>query len=51
MRLPNADPYLFPLEDQVWTGVNERRREALEVNGGTITGPQFFTTSFVVRSA
>lgn len=40
-------PFLFPLEDQVWTGVNERRREALAVNGGTITGPQFFTTSFV----
>lgn len=38
-------PYLFPLEDQVWTSLNERRQEALEVNGGTITGPQFFTTS------
>lgn len=40
-------PFLFPLEDQVWTSLNERRQEALEVNGGTITGPQFFTTSFV----
>ncbi len=40
-------PYLFPLEDQVWTDLNTRRQEALEVNGGTITGPQFFTTSFV----
>lgn len=39
-------PFLFPLEDQVWTGLNARRQEALEVNGGTITGPQFFTTSF-----
>ena len=38
-------PYLFPLEDQVWTDLNAHRREALEVNGGTITGPQFFTTS------
>ncbi|GAB4068018.1 hypothetical protein GCM10028777_25730 [Angustibacter speluncae] len=38
-------PYLFPLEDQVWTGLNARRREALEVNGGTITGPQFFLSS------
>lgn len=40
-----SHPYLFPLEDQVWTSLNERRREALDVNGGTITGPQFFTTS------
>ena len=40
-------PFLFPLEDQVWTDLNARRQEALEVNGGTITGPQFFTTSFV----
>lgn len=39
-------PYLFPLEDQVWTELNERRRQALEVNGGTITGPQFFWSSF-----
>ena len=38
-------PYLFPLEDQVWTDLNARRREALEVNGGTITGPQFFLSS------
>lgn len=40
-------PYLFPLQDQVWTQMNAHRREALDVNGGTITGPQFFTTSFV----
>ncbi|SDP02229.1 4-amino-4-deoxy-L-arabinose transferase [Pedococcus dokdonensis] len=40
-------PYLFPLESQVWTQVNAHRREALEVNGGTITGPQFFETSLV----
>jgi hypothetical protein len=40
-------PYLFPLEDQVWTQLNAHRREALRVNGGTITGPQFFTTSLV----
>jgi hypothetical protein len=38
-------PYLFPLEDQVWTAVNAHRREALAANGGTLTGPQFFTTS------
>lgn len=40
-------PYLFPLQDQVWTSVNAHRREALRVNGGTITGPQFFVTSLV----
>jgi hypothetical protein len=40
-------PYLFPLEDQVWTDINEHRRRALEANGGTITGPQFFPTAFM----
>ncbi len=40
-------PYLFPLEDQVWTTTNQHRRFALEANGGTITGPQFFPTSLV----
>lgn len=40
-------PYLFPLQSQVWTQVNAHRREALRVNGGTITGPQFFETSLV----
>jgi hypothetical protein len=29
-------PYLFPLEDQVWTSVNEHRRDALEANGGDL---------------
>jgi hypothetical protein len=40
-------PYLFPLQDQVWTAVNERRREALARNGGSLTGPQFLPTSLV----
>ncbi|KGN38889.1 hypothetical protein [Knoellia subterranea] len=40
-------PYLFPLESQVWTKVNAHRREALEINGGTITGPQFLETTLV----
>ena len=40
-------PYLFPLQDQVWTTTNQHRRFALEANGGTITGPQFFSSSFV----
>ena len=38
-------PFLFPLEDQVWTQLNAHRREALQANGGTITGPQFFATT------
>ncbi|HEX4685441.1 MAG TPA: hypothetical protein VH228_01575 [Nocardioides sp.] len=39
--------YIFPLQDQVWTFLNEHRREALAANGGGLTGPQFFTTSFM----
>jgi hypothetical protein len=40
-------PFLFPLQDQVWTDLNEHRREALAANGGTITGTQFFLTGLV----
>lgn len=40
-------PFLFPLQNQVWTQVNEHRRDALGANGGSITGPQFFLTSLV----
>ncbi|MDF1603137.1 hypothetical protein PZ894_06150 [Nocardioides sp. YIM 152315] len=40
-------PFLFPLDDQVWTSVNEHRREVLDANNGTLTGPQFFTSSFM----
>ena len=39
--------YMFPLKDQVWTQVNAQRQAALEANGGTLSGPQFFTTSFM----
>lgn len=39
--------YMFPLKDQVWTQVNEQRQAALAANGGTLSGPQFFTTSFM----
>jgi hypothetical protein len=39
--------YMFPLQDQVWTQVNEQRRIALEKNDGSLTGLQFFTTSFM----
>ena len=40
-------PFLFPLESQVWTDLNVHRRRALEANGGGLTGPQFFASSFV----
>jgi hypothetical protein len=39
--------YIFPLQDQVWTQLNAHRRAALAANGGGLTGPQFFTTSFM----
>ena len=29
-------PYLFPLEDQLWTSVSDHRVEALEANGGDL---------------
>ena len=37
--------YMFPLGDQVWTDLNEHRRQALAANGGDLTGMQFFPTS------
>jgi hypothetical protein len=40
-------PFMFPLEDQVWTQLNAHRREALRRNGGTLTGIQFLPTSLV----
>ena len=40
-------PYMFPLENQQWTLVSSRRRLALMMNGGTITGPRFFLSSLV----
>ena len=39
--------YMFPLQTQVWTEVSPQRRAALAANGGSLTGPQFFTTSFM----
>ncbi len=38
-------PFMFPLQDQVWTDLNQHRRDALAANGGSLTGLQFFTTS------
>ncbi|GAA1769987.1 hypothetical protein GCM10009795_015160 [Nocardioides hankookensis] len=38
-------PFLFPLESQEWTQLNSHRREALEANGGSLVGFQFFPSS------
>ena len=40
-------PFLFPLQDQVWTQLNAHRREALDANGGSLVGLQFLPTSIV----
>lgn len=40
-------PYMFPLEHQEWTRLNNRRRLALMLNGGSITGPEFISSSLV----
>lgn len=40
-------PWLFPLDKQVWTEVNEQRQRALEVNDGTLTGLQFVPTTLM----
>jgi hypothetical protein len=39
--------FFFPLEDQVWTELNEHRQQALEINGGSITGLQFLPTALM----
>lgn len=39
--------FMFPLENQVWTELNAHRREALEINGGSITGLQFFWPALI----
>ena len=40
-------PYMFPLEHQEWTRLSSRRRLALLMNGGSITGPQFLPSTLV----
>ena len=40
-------PYLFPLEDQVWTSMSAQRRAALEANGGDLVGPGIFPATFM----
>jgi hypothetical protein len=40
-------PFMFPLENQVFTSVNRHRQEVLAENGGTLAGLQFFPSSLV----
>lgn len=40
-------PYLFRLEDQVWTSVNEHRRDALDANGGDLVGVDLLPSTLV----
>jgi hypothetical protein len=40
-------PYMFPLQDQVWTSVNEHRRLALEANGGDLVSTKIFPSTAV----
>lgn len=38
-------PYMFPLQEQVFTRISPQRRIALEANGGSITGMQFLPST------
>ena len=38
-------PFMFPLEQQVWTSVNEQRRLALDANGGDLVSLRIFPST------
>jgi hypothetical protein len=40
-------PYLFPLEDQVFTSLNQHRRDALAANGGDLFSPDMIWSTAV----
>jgi len=40
-------PYIFPLEDQVWTRMSAQRRAALEANGGDLVSPRILPATVV----
>ncbi len=40
-------PYEFDLSEQVWTSVNEHRREALEANGGGLVSVDLLPTTLI----
>ena len=40
-------PYLFPLQDQVWSQLNAHRKVVLALNGGHLDGLRFLWTTLV----
>lgn len=40
-------PYMFPIEDHVWSQFSAHRKIVLAFNNGRIDGPQFFWTNLV----
>ena len=40
-------PYIFPLEDQVWTSMSAQRRLALDANGGDLVSPSVLPATLV----
>lgn len=40
-------PYMFPLDKQIWTTVNEQRRLALDANGGDLVSLKIFPSTAV----
>ena len=40
-------PYIFPLEDQVWTSMSAQRRAALDANGGDLVSPSVLPATLV----
>lgn len=40
-------PYMFPIEDQIWSQFSAHRRIVLAFNDGRIDGPQFLWTTLV----
>ena len=40
-------PFMFPLQNQIWTTVNPHRRAALAANGGDLVSPNLFWSTSV----
>ena len=40
-------PYLFPIDQQVFTSLNEHRRDAIEANGGDLFSPNMIGSTLV----
>ncbi len=40
-------PFMFPIEDQIWSQISPLRQRALAANDGSLTGIQFLATTFV----